>query len=385
MKIKFLMSVILAMLTVLVLPMSQYALEDPRSTINNIYGVHILFPEEIQEAARLVNSNGGDWGYVTIPIQSGDRNLLKWQKFMDDARSLHVIPIIRVATEGDYFNTKNWRKPTEEDVVDFANFLNSLDWPVKNLYIIVFNEVNRGDEWGGSPNPDEYAQILSFAVSAFKTLNQDFFIISAGMDNASVNIDQISINQFDFLKQMNSSVPGIFDRIDGIASHSYPNPAFSQPPSNQSSKSVASFRYEKNLIQQFSSKNLPVFITETGWSNSLISGEKIASYLKDSFNFVWNDQDIIAVTPFLLRANLGPFTVFSLLNIDGSESLPYKAILELPKKKGAPVLAQKVLGQQNLKDDFLPVKNFSKKKQLPLNQVFVPVSVKTLLRWLMKI
>lgn len=379
------MSVILAMLTVLVLPMSQYALEDPRSTINNIYGVHILFPEEIQEAARLVNSNGGDWGYVTIPIQSGDRNLLKWQKFMDDARSLHVIPIIRVATEGDYFNTKNWRKPTEEDVVDFANFLNSLDWPVKNLYIIVFNEVNRGDEWGGSPNPDEYAQILSFAVSAFKTLNQDFFIISAGMDNASVNIDQISINQFDFLKQMNSSVPGIFDRIDGIASHSYPNPAFSQPPSNQSSKSVASFRYEKNLIQQFSSKNLPVFITETGWSNSLISGEKIASYLKDSFNFVWNDQDIIAVTPFLLRANLGPFTVFSLLNIDGSESLPYKAILELPKKKGAPVLAQKVLGQQNLKDDFLPVKNFSKKKQLPLNQVFVPVSVKTLLRWLMKI
>src|SRR3989344_2503379 len=103
-----------------------YAVENPLGVPNNKIGIHILFPEEIDQASSLINTNGGDWGYVTIPIQAIDKNLLKWQAFMDRAKTLHVIPIIRLATEGDYFNTKVWRKPTGEDVLDFANFLSSL-------------------------------------------------------------------------------------------------------------------------------------------------------------------------------------------------------------------------------------------------------------------
>ena len=49
------------------------ALYDPRTVENNKAGVHILDPSEIDSAARLVNSNGGDWGYLTIPIQPTDR------------------------------------------------------------------------------------------------------------------------------------------------------------------------------------------------------------------------------------------------------------------------------------------------------------------------
>src|SRR5260370_15057649 len=96
-----------------------FAIENPLSRTNNKIGIHILFPSELQEAARLVNANGGDWGYVTIPIQAGDKNLVKWQSFMDQAKLLHVIPIIRLATEGDYFNTAVWRKTKDEDIVDF--------------------------------------------------------------------------------------------------------------------------------------------------------------------------------------------------------------------------------------------------------------------------
>lgn len=166
---------ILLIVAFLLFPKSSFAAEDPFSHPNNKMGIHILFPSELQEAAKLVNSNGGDWGYVTIPIQAGDKDIKKWQEFMDQAKSLHLIPLVRLATEGDYFNTSSWRKPTEADVLDFANFLNSLNWPTKNHYIIVFNEVNRGDEWGGSPNPQEYADILSYAVTAFKSRNPDFF------------------------------------------------------------------------------------------------------------------------------------------------------------------------------------------------------------------
>lgn len=172
---KFLLAFVFILSFFLFLPRQSFAVEDPLKVPNNKFGIHILFPSELEDAAKLVNSNGGDWGYVTIPLQSGDRDLEKWQDFMDNALRLHVIPIIRLATEGDYFNTKVWRKPDETDVIDFANFLNSLDWPTKNRYIIVFNEVNRGDEWGGEVNPQEYANLLSYAVTVFKSKNQDFF------------------------------------------------------------------------------------------------------------------------------------------------------------------------------------------------------------------
>ncbi len=77
----------------LLFPKSSFAIYDPLSTQNNKYGIHILFPEEISEAAHLVNSSGGEWGYVTIPIRISDRNIEKWQKFLDDSANYKVIPL----------------------------------------------------------------------------------------------------------------------------------------------------------------------------------------------------------------------------------------------------------------------------------------------------
>ena len=58
-----------------------YAASDPLSMPNNKIGIHILFTSELNEAANLVNTSNGDWGYVLIPIQSGDKDLKKWQSF----------------------------------------------------------------------------------------------------------------------------------------------------------------------------------------------------------------------------------------------------------------------------------------------------------------
>src|SRR5215469_8113317 len=102
------------------------AIDNPLSVPNNKIGIHILDVSELPQAAQLVNSGGGDWGYVTIPIQASDENLVKWQKFMDDCKKYHIIPIIRLATVDDYFDTQAWQTPTENDIVDFAVFLNSL-------------------------------------------------------------------------------------------------------------------------------------------------------------------------------------------------------------------------------------------------------------------
>lgn len=342
----------------LVFPNTAFASEDPLSHPNNKIGIHILFPSELSDAAKLVNSNGGDWGYVTIPIQAGDKDLKKWQDFMDQARALHVIPIIRLATEGDYFNTTSWRKPALSDVLDFSNFLNSLNWPTKNRYIIVYNEVNRADEWGGQANPAEYADMLSYAVTAFKAANPDFFIISAGLDNAAANGNG-TYNEYTYLQQMNAAVPGIFNQIDGIASHSYPNPAFSVPPSVHTSESITSFLYERQLIQSLSNKNLPTFITETGWSANTIAPATIASYYQQAFTSVWNDGQIVAVTPFLLRAGgAEPFTQFSFLDASGKPNALYNAIAGLQKTKGQPALSPLVLSAATTNKS-LPTENFS--------------------------
>jgi hypothetical protein len=340
-----------------------FAIENPLSLPNNKMGVHILFPSEINKAANLINSNGGDWGYVTIPIQAGDRDLEKWQKFMDDAAKFHVVPIIRLATEGDYFNTTFWKKPTEEDVLDFANFLNSLDWPVRNRYIVVFNEVNRADEWEGDVNPEEYASLLSYTASVFKSLNVDFFIISGGLDNAAANLSGKYMNEYDFMMKMNDAVPGIFSLIDGLGSHSYPNPGFKQIPYLLTDCNVGSFSYEKSLADRLSGKNLPVFITETGWSKEELSEKQIGLYFKYTFERVWSNSSVVAVTPFLLQAGQGPFLKFSLINVGGEYNEISRHLEEIPKTKGQPTLNTGLSLSSNLARKNIPVKTFSKKTQ----------------------
>lgn len=337
---------------------SAFAIEDPLSKSNNKFGIHILFDTELDEAASLVNTNGGEWGYVVIPIQSGDRDLIKWQNFMNRAKELKLIPIIRLATENYYFDTKVWRKPDQKDILDFVNFLDSLNWPVKNRYIIVFNEVNRSDEWGGQANPDEYAKLLSYTTTLFKSRNQDYFIITAGLDNASINGNG-AINKLDYLRRMDLAVPGIFNQIDGISSHSYANPGFSSAPTETHQMSIASFRYERDLIESLTDKTLPIFITETGWTSDVIPDERRASYYQYAFENVWSDPQIVTVAPFLLRAHGGPFEQFSFVNSDGSRTKQFEKIVELKKVKGQPEIQQHVLGITDLAKRQLPVKSFN--------------------------
>lgn len=356
---QYILSIILALFFLCSSVFPALAVENPLGVANNRFGIHILFPSELDKAAALVNSNHGDWGYIVIPIQSGDKDLEKWQDFMNNCYKLHLIPIIRLATEGDYFNTKVWRKPTDADVLDFANFLNSLTWPTKNRYIIVYNEVNRGDEWGGTPDPAAYANILSYAVSVFKTRSNNFFILSAGMDNAAATTG-IAMNEYDYFAAMNQAVPGIFGQIDGLASHSYPNPAFSVPPSVVSKESITSFQFEKQLIGSMTNKNLPVFITETGWAQDIIGEDKAANYISSAYQTVWNTDGIVVVAPFVLQAGGGPFTSFSMFDSSGNKDAVYLAISNLPKTKGQPVLnpPQEVLALANTASKNLPMEHF---------------------------
>ena len=167
-----------------------------------------------------------------------------------------------------------------------------------------------------------------------------------------------------------------------MASHSYPNPAFSQPPYVKNPHSITSFISEQSMVKNLTGKTLPIFITETGWDKKRVSEQEIAKYFVQSFTDTWTENTVVAVTPFLLSANAGPFEQFSFLNPDNSPTQKYQALEQLRKTKGIPILSQKVLGE-TVNPTQIPIKEF---KTVPSQDITIQISenVKSLFKWLIR-
>jgi hypothetical protein len=344
------------------------AISDPLAVPNNKIGIHILFPDEIEPAAKIVNNNDqASWGYVTIPIQASDRDRVKWQQFFDQCKTRKVIPIIRVATVPD---GSNWEQPDNYDLVDFANFLGDLTWPTENRYVVVFNEVNRADEYGGYVSPETYSDILSNAVDIFKAKSPDFFILPAGLDNAAGN-SKTSLNWRLYLERMYLKHSDIFDKIDGWTSHAYPNPDFSARADKSGANKIDSYRTDLKFIRMFTTKKLPVFITETGWSGKNLSEYQISLYYQYALTHQWTDSDIVAITPFLLNAQDGAFVNFSFKKTDGTfkefgETLSSFAVQGKPILATISVLPSPTITENSTPSATPPV-NYSSSKNLLKN------------------
>lgn len=322
----FLLFVVIA----LFLPLKAYA-------INNKFGIHIISPtpEEASNAASLVNSSGGDWGYVTFLIESKDRNENKWQEFFNELRRRHLIPIVRLATKPV---NEHWERPYEKEYEAWADFLNKLNWPIKNRYIVIYNEPNHAKEWGNFVDPKNYAEVLDQTATALKNKNQDFFVLNGGLDQAAPHQPPQYFDEELFLKEMEKAVPGIFNKLDGWVSHSYPNPAFAGSPYGFGRGTVNGWIWELQQLRRLGlNKNLPVFITETGWKRSTqISSEVVGQYLQTAFLNAWSADQIVAVTPFLLNYLEPLFEQFSFQN-----QSQYNIMVSIPKIKGQPVQENK--------------------------------------------
>lgn len=338
------------------------AVYDPLAVPNNRFGIHIISatPDESSPAADLVNSSGGDWGYVTVLIESKDRNKQKWQAFFDDLRRRHIIPIVRLATqpEGSY-----WKRPYEGEEEAWADFLDSLNWPVKNRYVVIYNEPNHATEWGNFVDPESYAKVLDKTISALKKKSDDFFVLNAGFDVSTPHKPPQYFDALTFMHKMEESVPGIFTKLDGWTSHSYPNPNFSGSPNAAGRGTLRTYLWENQTVKQFGVTGpLPIFITETGWKHAegikhdrlLPAAETVGDYFKIAFRDAFSNNKIAAITPFLLNYQEEPFDHFSFKKITGEgQSLKilgaqfplyyphYQTIMELPKIKGRPVQDKK--------------------------------------------
>jgi hypothetical protein len=307
--------------------------EDSTPTPNNKFGIHVTSENDLNDAAFLVNSSGGDWGYVTIVITEAEKDRARWQRVFDQMRRDHLIPIIRLATRAD---GNIWEIPKEEEIGNWIAFLNSLNWVVRNRYVVIGNEPNHASEWGGKLDPAAYAFYLKEFSSRLKAASPDFFILPAGLDASAKNVAG-TMEEGKYLKLMQVAAPDVFGSIDGWTSHSYPNPDFSGLPTVTGKGTVDTYDWELSYLKILGvEKDLSVFITETGWSNENLSEDEIGKRLTYAYENIWNDPKIIAVTPFILNYTQAPFNVFSWKKADGSFYSFYATIQKISKVKGEP-------------------------------------------------
>ena len=161
----------------------------------------------------------------------------------------------------------------------------------------------------------------------------------SGLDNAAPNDGKKYLDNFIFLKKMISHDPQIFDKIDGFASHSYPNPGFIAPPLPKKLEGITTYQYEYAYINSHATHKIPTFITETGWDSSKLPESVVAKYYKIAYDEFWgNDKDkIVAITPFLLNSQGGAFDIFSFVK-NGQITEYYSASEKMTKTKGEPLI-----------------------------------------------
>jgi hypothetical protein len=346
---------IVCLILTFVFPHSVFSRYDPLSVPNNIYGIHIADTNDLESVSPLVNSTGGDWGYVTLVIQDSDKNTDKWNGVFNTMRRLHLIPLVRLATHTE---DDGWVKPKEDDIHDMVRFLGTLNWPIENRYVILFNEPNHAKEWGNTLDPEDYAKVALSYARELKAASEDYFILPAALDVSAANTYE-SMDSALFLKRMNDASSDFLQMLDGWNSHSYPNPAFSGPPNGFGRGTLRSYMWELSYLKSLGfERDLPVFITETGWEHregkatepSLLPAETIALYISEAAQNTWKDSRIVAITPFVFSYQDVPFDHFSwkMLGSDGYY-VHAQAYQEINKTRGRPKQKQSyVIGKSIL-------------------------------------
>jgi hypothetical protein len=308
----------------------------------NIFGLHLTQTGDLDSARTIINSNGGDWGYVTVVIRTDQLDKNTWQEFFDNCRKYHIIPIIRLATimENNY-----WVTPTTSDIDNLANLLNSLNWPMIPKYIIPFNEINHSKEWGGKIDLKSFTDIFIYTSNKFKSLDSNFFILSTPLDLAAPEKLPLNKSAKDVYKEIYAYNPKYFDSFDGLATHSYPNHGYVGTPNDTGQHSIRGYQWELDFIRNLGIyKTYPVFITETGWphregvkkDNQLYSISTTVDFFIKALEIWQNDDRVMAVTPFIFNYPQPPFDHFSWLNTEEKLYSEYQQVIDLPKNQNHP-------------------------------------------------
>lgn len=306
------------------------------------YGVHILTPDEIHQIAegfdeyRAVDQPV----YATIPFTLADvHKLPEWQKAFDLAKEKNIIPLVRITTRFDS-DQNAWVVPTRQEMLLMVLSLNVLEWPQTDRHVILFNEPNHAAEWGGKVDPQSFAEVSGFLARWFQTEPYPYLVLPAAADLAAPN-GPVTWEAFTFWRAVLAQDPTYLEHFDAWNSHSYPNPAFSAPPTARGQNSLRGFEHELEFLAQYSGKQWPIYITETGWRETRQNRARLASYYQVAHKTIWNHPQVVAVTPFVWRGAPGPFAEFSFLNAESQPTAQWQAFSKVLQDQARNLLSQR--------------------------------------------
>ncbi len=321
-------------------------------TADNIIGVHQISPskEDIRAGCRMVNANGGAWGWQTIVIREGEYTVSQLQELEDIAREEKCILIHRLAT--GFAENGAWAKPTDKTIKYFADLFSqeekidpsgkkvpTLLTSTKQAFIIWLNEPNHGAEFGGSCDGVAYGNSAVAAARAIKEKNSNVVFMLAGLDLAAPESRPSFCDAGRFYEDMLAGVPQVVDYWDALASHCYPM-NFIGSATTSGRRSVVCYRWEKSLLQSLGvskAADFKVFITETGWKHG--AGGIPVSYAADNLRIAlqrWKDDGIISASYFAYKFLTPPFDTFSLMNQENQGNEIANVLAGFPKINGKP-------------------------------------------------
>ena len=178
-----------------------------------------------------------------------------------------------------------------------------------------------------------------------KQYSDDFFILSAGMDEATPTTTN-AMDAAEYLRRMVLADGDIFTLFDGIAVHSYPNPNFSGSLYATGKATITSYEWLVSYLASYRlPRSIPIFITETGWVHAegiennryFHTADDVAVLFTTAFTHIWTNKRIVAITPFILNYQDAPFDHFSWKKPGANAYYPhYDAVVKLPKIAGEP-------------------------------------------------
>jgi len=309
-------------------------------TPTNIVGVHQISPsdKDIRDGCRLVNANGGAWGWQLIVIREGEYTVDQLQHLHDVAREEKCILIHRLAT--GFASGDSWARPTEKTNAYFADLLSKVNTSTKDKFVVWLNEPNHGSEFGGTCDPVAYGNSAVAAARELKEKDSNIVFMLAGLDLAAPESRPQYCDAGRFYQDMLSQVPQVVDYWDALASHCYPL-NFVGSATTSGRRSIMCYKWEKSLLQSLGVKkaaDFKVFITETGWKHE--SDGVPISYAADNTRFAlqrWHDSgDVEGVMYFAYKFLTPPFSTFSLVDQENKGNEIAYTISGFPKIKGEP-------------------------------------------------
>lgn len=297
---------------------------------NNPVGINLTRWTDLpylRATAELVNSNGGDWGYVTMLLLDEDRrDPLRIQRLFDQCAQLHLTPIIRVGTSFDVAQ-QLWKRPAPGDPYLWRVFFDQLRWPTTARYILVGNEPNLSREWGGVVDPAGYALYLARWPGVFAH-DARYWIFNGALDASNDTLMPDRLDEFEFLEGMRAAVPDIFARLHGWASSPY--------HFYWGTELRYTYRaYESELAAI--GRELPVIITEFH-PQHVEDPIHVANWYDTAFAHWLADPRVLAATPMFWNPESERFWMYGVRR-DGlleTTSPTYHRIRRLRKVTGSP-------------------------------------------------